>query len=179
LTARASKSEKKEAAMKTALTLTLLAALAMVCAARAFDEHPLPPDVSVLGFEWKYAGYDRAETVKENESSVNDDPSTSIKVTRGTVYVFKYTAKATVKNTGTKAIKAVSWDYVFTDGKERKELKRYRLQSKQQILPGETRTLTASVALDPKDKSSHITTGKQGVEITKLEYADGSSWKKD
>jgi hypothetical protein len=164
--------------MKTALTLALLAALAMVCAARVFDERSLPPDVSVLGFEWKYAGYDRAETVKENESSVSDDPSTAIKVARGTVYVFKYTAKATVKNTGTKAIKAVSWDYVFTDEKERKELKRYRLQSKQQILPGETQTLASTVGLDPKDKTRHITTGKQSVEITKLEYADGSVWKK-
>ena len=164
--------------MKTALTLTLLTALAMVCAARAFDGDALPPDVSVLGFEWKYAGYDRAETVKENESSVSDDPSTAIKVARGTVYVFKYTAKATLKNTGTKAIKAVSWDYVFTDEKEHKELKRYRLQSKQQILPGETQTLTAPVALNPKDKTSHITTGKQSVQITKLEYADGSVWKK-
>jgi hypothetical protein len=165
--------------MKAALTLVLLAALAAVCAARAFDGDASPPDVSVLSFDWKYAGYDRAETVKENESSVNDDPSTAIKVARGTVYVFKYTAKATVKNAGTKAIKAVSWDYVFTDEKERKELKRYRLQSKQQILPGETQTLTAGVSLDPKDKSRHIATGKQSVEITKLEYADGSVWKKD
>ena len=165
--------------MKAALTLVLLTALTVVYgAARALDGDASPPDVSVLSFEWKYAGYDRAETVKENESSVNDDPSTSIKVARGTVYVFKYTAKATLKNTGTKTIKAVSWDYVFTDEKEHKELKRYRLQSKQPILPGETQTLTAGVGLDPKDKSRHIATGKQSVEITKLEYADGTVWKK-
>ncbi|HWS98676.1 MAG TPA: hypothetical protein VN256_00295 [Pyrinomonadaceae bacterium] len=165
--------------MKAALTLILLAALAAVCAARAFAEGESAPDVSVLSFEWKYAGYDRAETVRDNESSASDDPSTTYKVTRGTLYVFKYTAKASVKNTGAKAIKAVSWDYVFTDEKERKELKRYRLQSKQQILPGETQTLTAGIGLDPKDKSRHITTGKQSVEIAKLEYADGSVWKKD
>ena len=163
--------------MKAALTLVLLAALAAVCAARAFDKGETAPDVAVLSFEWKYAGYDRAETVKENESSVNDDPSTAIKVARGTVYVFKYTAKATLKNTGTKAIKAVSWDYVFTDEKERKELKRYKLQSKRQILPGETQTLIVGLGLDPKDKTRHIATGKQSVEITKLEYADGSVWK--
>ena len=163
--------------MKTALTLVLLAALAAVCAARAFDRDALPPDVAVLGFEWKYAGYDRAETVKDNEGNASDDPSTTYKVTRGTLYVFKYTAKATLKNNGAKAIKAVSWDYVFTDEKERRELKRYRLQSKRQILPGETQTLTVGVGLDPKDKTRHITTGKQSVEITKLEYADGTVWK--
>ncbi|HYG81557.1 MAG TPA: hypothetical protein VD861_14270 [Pyrinomonadaceae bacterium] len=164
--------------MKAAPALFLLAALAVVCAARAFDEGAAAPGVSVLDFEWKYAGYDRAETIKDNDSSASEDSSTAYKITRGTVYVFKYTARATVKNTGTKAIKAVSWDYVFTDGKERRELKRYRFQSKRQIPPGETQTLTAGVGLDPKDKARHITAGKQGVEITKLEYADGSVWKK-
>jgi hypothetical protein len=163
--------------MKAALTLVLLAALAAVCAARSFDKGETAPDVTVLGFEWKYAGYDRAETVKDNENSTSDDPSTTYKVTRGTLYVFKYTAKATLRNTGTKAIKAVSWDYVFTDEKERKELKRYKFQSKQQILPGETQTLNVGIGLDPKDKTRHIATGKQSVEITKLEYADGTVWK--
>ena len=163
--------------MKAALTLVLLAALAAICAARALDRDALPPDVSVLSFEWKYAGYDRAETVKDNESTVSDDPSTTYKVTRGSLYVFKYTAKVTLKNTGSKPIKAVSWDYVFTDEKERKELKRYKFQSKQQILPGATQTLSISIGLDPKDKTRHIATGKQSVEITKLEYADGSVWK--
>lgn len=163
--------------MKAALTLVLLAALAAVCAARSFDKGETAPDVTVLSFEWKYAGYDRAETVKDNENSTSDDPSTTYKVTRGTLYVFKYTARATLRNTGTKAIKAVSWDYVFTDEKERKELKRYKFQSKQQILPGETQTLNVSLGLDPKDKTRHIAAGKQSVEITKLEYADGSVWK--
>lgn len=164
--------------MKAALTLFLLAALAAVCGARAFDRDAPAPDVAVLSFEWKYAGYDRAETVKDNESSASADPSTTYKITRGTLYVFKYTAKATMKNTGAKAIKSVSWDYVFTDEKERKELKRYRFQSKQQILPGETQALTVGIGLDPKEKTRYITTGKQSVEITKLEYADGSVWKK-
>lgn len=157
--------------MKAALTLGLL------LAALSHSQGAGAPDVTVLGFEWRYAGYDRAETVKDNESTVNDGPETLYKVKRGTVYVFKYTAKATLRNTGTKAIKSVSWDYVFTDEKERKELKRYRLQSKRQIPPGETQTVSAALGLDPKEKSRHITTGKQSVEITKIEYADGSEWK--
>lgn len=169
--------------MKALLTLGLLAALAAIGAARAPVQDAAataaaPPDVAVLGFEWKYAGYDRAETVKDNESSTTDDHSTAYKVTRGTVYVFKYTARATLKNAGTKAIKSVSWDYVFTDEKERKELRRYRLQSKRQILPGETQTVTAGLGLDPKEKTRHITTGKQSVELTRIEYADGSVWRK-
>ena len=163
--------------MKAALTLGfLLATLAAAPAARPRLQDAPAPDVTVIGFEWKYAGYDRAETVKDKEAS--DSPA-SVKVARNTVYVFKYTAKATLKNTGTKAIKSVSWDYVFTDEKERKELKRYRLQSKQQILPGETQTLSVGLGLDPKDKAPHIKTGKQSVELTKIEYSDGSTWRKE
>ena len=165
--------------MKAALTFCfLLAALAAVCAARAFDERGSAPDVSVLGFEWKYAGYERAERIHNNETSVSDDPSTALKFSTASVYVFKYTAKATLKNTGTKAVKSVSWDYVFTDEKERKELKRYRFQTKRQILPGETQTVGAALGFDPKKKTSHFVTGKQSVEITRLEYADGSAWRK-
>lgn len=164
--------------MRATLTLGfLLATLAAASAARPHSQDAPAQDVTVLGFEWRYAGYDRAETIKENESSVADGPETLLRVSRGTVYVFKYTAKATLKNTGTKAVKSVSWDYVFTDEKERKELKRYRLQSKRQILPGETHTVSAVLGLDPKEKAPHIKTGKQSVEITKIEYADGSEWK--
>ena len=164
--------------MRAALSWCLLAALAATAAARALDQDAAAPDVAVLGFEWKYAGYDRAETVKDNESSTSDDPATRYKVTRGSVYVFKYTARATLKNTGAKAVKSVSWDYVFTDEKERKELKRYRLHSRQQILPGETQTISAGLGLDPKEKARHITTGKQSVELAKIEYADGSVWRR-
>ena len=158
--------------MKAILTLGLL------LVALAHPQVATAPDVMVLGFEWKYAGYERAERIDNNESSVSDDPSTSLKFKTASVYVFKYTAKATLKNTGTKAIKSVSWDYVFTDEKERKELKRYRFQSRQQILPGETQTVSASLGFDPKKKTRHITAGKQSVEVTKIEYADGSAWRK-
>ena len=147
-------------------------------AARTLDDNIADaPDVSVLSFDWKYAGYVRAETVKGNESISSTDTSTSVKMSRKTIYVFKYTAKATLKNTGAKTIKTVSWDYIFTDAKEQKELKRYKLQSKQQVLPGETQLLTRDVELDPKDNTRHITTGKQSIEITKIEYTDGSTWR--
>lgn len=151
--------------------------LGSASAARRLDEETLSANVSILSFNWKYAGYERAETVKGNESISNTDSSTSVKMARKTIYVFKYTAKATLRNGGAKTIKAIFWDYVFTDAREQKELKRYKLQSKQQILPGETVLLVRDVVLDPKDEARHLTTGKQSVEITKIEYTDGSIWK--
>lgn len=164
--------------MKTALTSLVLAGLMVVSAvARTLDGNAAAPDVLVLRFDWKYAGYMRMETVKGNESISSTDTSTSVKMSRKTIYVFKYTARATLKNTGTKTIKTVSWDYIFTDAKEPKELKRYKLQSRQQVLPGEAQTLMRDVALDPEDNTQHITTGKQSIEITRIEYTDGSVWR--
>jgi hypothetical protein len=165
-------------AVKAALTWLLLAGLVVASAARTLEEDgAAPADVSVLSFDWKYAGYQRGETVKGNESISANDSSTAVKMSRKTIYVFKYTAKATLKNRGAKTIKTLSWDYVFTDAKERKELRRYKLQSKQQVLPGETQTLMRDVELDPKENTRHITTGKQSVEITRIEYTDGSVWR--
>ena len=164
--------------MKAALTWLLLAGLVVVSAARMPDGNEVAPDVSILSFGWKYAGYERGETVKGNESISSSDTSTAVKMSRKTIYVFKYTARAALKNTGAKAIKTVSWDYIFTDAKEQKELKRYRIQSKQQVLPGETQTLMKDVELDPKENTRHITIGKQSVEITRIEYTDGSIWRR-
>ena len=164
--------------MKAALTLLLLAGLVVVSGARSVDDDASAPDVSILSFDWKYAGYERAETVKGNETISSTDTSTAVKMSRKTIYVFKYTAKATLKNTGAKTIKAVSWDYIFADAKEQKELRRYKLQSKQQVLPGETQTLIRDVGIDPKDNTRHISTGKQSIEITKIEYTDGSVWRR-
>lgn len=146
--------------------------------AQTLDDSASAPDVSVLGFEWKYAGYVRAETVKGNESISSTDTSTAVKLSRKTIYVFRYTARATLKNSGAKTIKMVSWDYIFADAKDQKELKRYKLQSKQQILPGETQQLIRNVEHEPKDNTRHITTGKQSIEITRIEYTDGSVWRR-
>jgi hypothetical protein len=164
--------------LKAALTSLLLVGLVVTSLpAQVLDESGAAPDVSVVSFDWKYAGYVRAETIKGNESISSTDTSTAVKLSRKTIYVFKYTAKARLKNKGAKSIKAVWWDYIFTDAVERRELKRYKLQSKQQILPGETQLLSRDVELDPKDNTRHITTGKQSIEITRIEYTDGSVWR--
>jgi len=155
----------------------LLIALAVLSTAHTIDDNQLAPDVSILSFDWKYAGYGRAETVSENDR-IPANSSTAYKISRRTIYVFKYTARVTLKNSGAKTIKSVSWDYVFADAKDQKELKRYKLQSRQQILPGQTQAVSRDVGLDPKDNTQHISIGKQSVEITRIEYADGSVWQR-
>jgi hypothetical protein len=168
---------KLAAQTRGALGLVLLAALAALAAAQTPTENR-PPGLEVLGLDWKYAGYQRAETVGGNESIPNNDASTSVKLSRKTIYVFKYTAKATLKNKGAKAVKAISWDFVFTDARERKELKRFKLQSKQQIPPGETQTISRDIGLDPKEDTRRLNSAEQSIEITRIDYADGSTWKR-
>lgn len=160
---------------KATLGLMLLAMLTIVSRAA---QTPGEPDITIVNFDWKYAGYVRSETVKGFEPLANGDASVTYKVTRATVYVFKYTAKASLKNTSAKTVKLIAWDYVFTGKENQKEIKRFKFQSKQQVPPGETATLFKEIGLDPKDDTRQLNGSKQAVEITRIEYADGSIWRR-
>jgi ribosomal protein S17 len=80
---------------------------------------------------------------------------------------YRFIASVVVRNTGEKTIKAVCWDYVLTSTRTNKELRRYDFRHKKKIAPGETVTLVQEV----KPSSA-----ARRVEITRIEYADGSSW---
>ncbi|HZT60378.1 MAG TPA: hypothetical protein VFA21_17365 [Pyrinomonadaceae bacterium] len=153
--------------------LFLLCALAAIAAAQGAGDKRSASGVEVTNFGWKYDGYVPVEVVRSDKSGV------VFSVKRGTGYVFKYTARATVRNTGAKAIKSIEWDYVFTDPDGGKELRRYRLQSKQQVEPGATAALVKEVAISPDENTHHITAGRQTVEITRVEFADGSVWRRE
>lgn len=154
------------AARRPLLAGSLLLAL---FAAAAFGQEA--GGLEVAGFSWKYEGYAPVEVVRKEKSGL----TTSIR--RGTDYVFKYKAQATFRNAGAKAVKAVEWDYVFSEPEGGKELKRYRLQSKQPIAAGATETLAKEVFIKPEENSRHLTAGRQSVSVARVEYADGSVWK--
>jgi len=155
--------------MRTSFKVLLaLCALAAVAAART---EAGGPGLEVVAFEWKYEGYAPVEVVRSKKSGH------TLSVKRGTDYVFKYRAAATVRNGGAKAVEAVEWDYVFADPEGGKELKRYRLQSKQEVGPGATASLSKEVFIKPGEDTRHLTAGRQRVVVTRVEYADGSVWK--
>ena len=53
---------------------------------------------------------------------------------------------ALVRNTGTRTVKAVNWEYVFyEDAKRERELRRFRFRTKQKLAPGEMKFLTTGV----------------------------------
>lgn len=151
--------------------ILLLGTLAAVAAAQETDERRGSPGVLVSAFDWKYEGYAPVEVVRSSKSGL------ALKVERGTDYVFKYESRLTVKNSGAQAVKSIEWAHVFYDPGTGKELKRYRLQLKQRIAAGETATLNRAVFIKPDESTRHLTTGRQRVQITRIEFDGGGDWK--
>jgi hypothetical protein len=161
---------KTKATMKVTILLCVLAAVA---AAQEPDDRRGAPGVSVSAFEWKYEGYTPVEVVRSKKSGV------ALDLKRGTDYVFKYDSRLTLKNTGAKAVKAVEWAHVFYDPATGRELKRYRLQSKQRVAAGETATLDKAVFIKPEESTRHINSGRQRVLLTRVAFEGGGDWKAD
>lgn len=158
--------------MKATLkAISFLLTLTALAVAQAVDERQEAPGVSVSAFEWKYGGYVPVEVVRSGKSGVE------LKVKRGTDYVFKYDSRLTLKNNGTKSLKSIEWAHIFYDPATGKELKRYRLQLKQRVAAGETATFNRAVFIKPEESTRHINTGRQRVQITRVEFEGGGEWK--
>jgi hypothetical protein len=82
-------------------------------------------------------------------------------------YPVIYVASVVVKNIGTKTVIAVHWEYLLFEVGGTDPVKRYRVQSKRTIAPGEQAELTREVT--PKGH-------EQQARLTRIEYADGSVW---
>jgi hypothetical protein len=78
-----------------------------------------------------------------------------------------FTATVLVKNIGTKPVTAVNWEYLLFEKDATEPIKRYRVQTKKLIPPGEQAQLTKEVT--PKGQ-------EQQAKITRIEYADGTFW---
>ncbi len=96
-------------------------------------------------------------------------------------YVFMY--KVSVKNTGSKTIKAVDWDYIFLEPETEHEIERRQFTSDEKIPPGKTKELsvlynrppTMTISVYALGKDEHLSIKGRAV-IVRIEYADGSVW---
>lgn len=97
---------------------------------------------------------------------------------------YRFLYRVSLKNTGTKTIKAVHWDYIFFDVKNQNELGRRQFTSEEKIDSGKTAefkflipappTQTISVtALNSKERTG---LGEKII-VVGVEYSDGSVWK--
>jgi hypothetical protein len=97
-----------------------------------------------------------------------------------------YQYRVTIKNTGTKTIQGMSWDYIFIDPAAEDRVTHHQFQSKKKIRPGReaqitefslappSRVVSARVVNKPKDQPF-----VEQVIITRIEYIDGSVWVKN
>ena len=96
-----------------------------------------------------------------------------------------YVYKIKVKNTGSKIIKAISWDYEFLDPDTQEVLGRRRITSKAKIAPGKIYDLdrrfgtppTRLVSADKLDKKYRDQFSER-VTIHRINYADGTVWQR-
>jgi hypothetical protein len=161
----------KASAIIVCLLFPLFALAAVSAAQEGNERKAAAAPFEILSFEWKYQGYASGETVSDESSTL------SMKSKRSVVYVFKYTAKAGVKNLSSKTVRAVEWNYVFVEGESQKELKRYKILSKQSIAPNDSQALVKDIFIGLKEDTSHLRNGRQKVLLTRIEYTDGSSWR--
>jgi len=96
-------------------------------------------------------------------------------------YVFVY--KATIRNTSTKAIKSIDWDYIFLERGTENELGRQQFTSEEKIAPGKTKELIVTITKPPTKTISltALNNNERGsldgrVILVRIDYADGTSW---
>ena len=96
-------------------------------------------------------------------------------------YVFNY--KVSVQNTGTKTIKEIDWDYVFTDAATGELLGRREFTSLEKIPAGKRKDLAILASKPPTQKISVYVLGNneregliEKVVILRILYEDGTVW---
>lgn len=98
-------------------------------------------------------------------------------------YVFVY--KTSLKNTGSKTIKSIDWDYVFFDAGTTRELGRHMFSSEEKIAPGKSKELsftlrrppTATISLQSLNEKERKGLDERIV-VMRIEYEDGTVWQR-
>jgi hypothetical protein len=123
----------------------------------------LPPDTG------------RMETPPESNPAENRQP---LKLNEARVI---YIYKIKVRNDGEKAIKALVWEYVFSEPETGREVGRRRFLSKTKIDPGKTKELTMRSASPPTGSINAASIGKKSqnqysekIVIRAVQFTDGS-----
>ncbi len=98
-------------------------------------------------------------------------------------YVFSY--KASLRNSGAKAIKEVDWDYVFFDAATNQEVGRHQFTSEGRLDPGKKRDFGFLITAPPSQTISVYSLGQKEtrgvtgqVVLVRVLYADGSVWQR-
>ncbi|MCA1631080.1 MAG: hypothetical protein LC785_14760 [Acidobacteria bacterium] len=98
-------------------------------------------------------------------------------------YVFMY--KVSLRNGGAKPIRAIDWDYAFFEKGTAREVGRLQFTSEEKIAPGKSKELKVVARQPPAQTVSVHALGEREhealdgrIELVRVEYADGSVWKR-
>ncbi|HYE16552.1 MAG TPA: hypothetical protein VD968_19090 [Pyrinomonadaceae bacterium] len=96
---------------------------------------------------------------------------------------YGFTYKVTVQNNGARAVKAVDWDYVFTDAATGAELGRHQFTSEEKIGPGKKKEFSFFISSPPTQTVSAQSLNKkerdglaEQVVVVRVLYDDGTAW---
>jgi hypothetical protein len=156
-------------AMTVSALVLFLLALAPQSVATAAAAPEAPRDLVVSSYYWGRIDSEDIDVESPFPGEVSRarrrrgfDPN-AVRVVRRETY-------ALVRNSGTRKIKVVSWDYVFyEDAAREREIKRFPFRSKETIPPGETKFLSEQVDEGPPSSYG-------GVVVRRIDYDDGTSW---
>lgn len=92
----------------------------------------------------------------------------------------KFAYRVTVKNTGTKTIKAIHWDYLFFDSEKTEQMGQHIFRQQAKIRPGKSMELIGYSSYPPTRvlnaaKTQQLT---EEISIRLIEYEDGSVWQR-
>jgi len=176
--------------MKRVIALLLVYILPALCLAQTSANYQLPDDIKVLEATWHY-GIDwrnpvagsperRLEQKRANNQLGPLDTEQTLFLRTG-----RNAAVVTIRNEGSKKIKAISYDFIFVNTQNDKEWFRYQFRNRRSIGAGETKTLTNETTDKRietfRPASVEPATGLNSevrVVINRIEYTDGSIWRR-
>lgn len=163
--------------MKAIAIPFIIAATAMAASAQTSDSDKTPPNVKVLSHKWSKTVIvqvtDRPDYDVIPAPSRSSPPPSQTRTLQGTRYVYE----AKVRNTGDKDIRAMRWDYVFTDPMTEGEVDRRRFYSTVTIHPNHEKTLEGYTRSAPTATVSATAPPSERVVIECITLSDGSTWR--
>ena len=162
-------------AFTSILTSFAIITAAVIGLAQKNDSERLPPNVEILSQKWSRIAVlqrpDRWDRVFDPSSTM---PATrDARSSRGTRYAYE----ARIKNTGDKPIRAITWDYVFTDPKTRKEIDRRSFYNAVTIHPSKTKKIEGYTRSAPSSTVSATGEPSERVIVECVVLEDGSTWR--
>lgn len=189
--------------MEVLSLILLIAVSAQPSIASRLTQLQDPPDIVILKWSWNeystlpgnvpstvsqntrtnprsrdpFGPKDQLEGARQRESVKGAPPTANNRPVKR----FQY--KVVVRNTGTKTIKSLIWNYIFFEPGNKERFEGHQFRTEKKIKPGQQQEIT-QLSLAPPGRVVHVgalskTEGNPSGErviITRIEYVDGSVW---